>query len=84
MHNHTVPSDHYTVLLGCIYMYMYMYMCVNMHMIKAETLEATSPESLWVLIFSGPNWGSNPDLLIGSQTLLPLSYWVSGGRGVQD
>ena len=22
--------------------------------------------------------------MIASQTLLPLSYWVSGGRGVQD
>ena len=55
-----------------------------MHMIKVETLEATSTESLWVLKNQDPTGARTQDLLIASQTLLPLSYWVSGGRGVQD
>ena len=59
------------------------YMCVNMHMIKLETLEATSAESLRVLKNQDPTGNRTQDLLIASQTLLPLSYWVSGGRGVQ-
>ena len=36
------------------------YMCVNMHMIKVETLEATSTGVIVSPEKSGPNWGSNP------------------------
>ena len=54
---------------------------VNMHM---ETLETSSTESVRVLKNQDPTGDRTQDHRNASQTLLPLSYWVSGGRGVQD
>ena len=51
--------------------YTCMYTRVNMHnMLKVETLVTSTTED--------PTGDRTWDLLIASQTFLPLSYWVSG------
>ena len=54
------------------------------NMLKVETFETSSIEVIGVLKIQDPTGICTQDLLIASQTLLPLSYWISGGRGVQD
>ena len=61
-----------------------LYHCVKMHVLKMETLETSSAESLKESLISGPNWGSNPGLSECQSDTLTTEPLVSGDRGVRD